>query len=176
MKRLLKRLIRERCPRFPTFDKNKKLASDFERQERQGWGRGGHREAEADRDYPQTQERGMTGVVTQTISDYNFNPHYYHDKEDFPNPVIIVSQAQQQENCPQCWGWASRGRLEDAHVGAPHQAREAYPGQHPWRDVCDHVQWRPRGLSEAQVLSWLMYLSLDCIFIYFRMPTQKWAP
>ena len=32
----------------------------------------------------------MTGVVTQTISDYNFNPHYYHDKEDFPNPVIIV--------------------------------------------------------------------------------------
>ena len=31
----------------------------------------------------------MTGVVTQTISDYNFNPHYYHDKEDFP-PVIIV--------------------------------------------------------------------------------------
>ena len=90
MKRLLKRLIQERCPRFPTFDKNKKLASDFERQERQGWGRGGHREAEADRDYPQTQERGMTGVVTQTISDYNFNPHYYHDKEDFPNPVIIV--------------------------------------------------------------------------------------
>ena len=90
MKRLLKRLIRERCPRFPTFDKNKKLASDFERQERQGWGRGGHREAEADRDYPQTQERGMTGVVTQTISDYNFNSYYYHDKEDFPNPVIII--------------------------------------------------------------------------------------
>ena len=32
----------------------------------------------------------MTGVVTQTISDYNFNPHYYHDKEDIPDPVIIV--------------------------------------------------------------------------------------
>ena len=29
----------------------------------------------------------MTGVV---ISDYNFNPQYYHDKEDFQNPVIIV--------------------------------------------------------------------------------------
>ena len=37
----------------------------------------------------------MTGVVTQTISDYNFNPHYYHDKEDFPTPVIIVKSREQ---------------------------------------------------------------------------------
>ena len=31
-----------------------------------------------------------TGVVTETISDYNFNPHYYFDEEDIPDPVIIV--------------------------------------------------------------------------------------
>ena len=77
----------------------------------------------------------MTGVVTQTISDYNFNPHYYHDKEDFPNPVIIVKSREHNnkktvlnvggERHEVAWS------LEDAHVGAPHQTREAYPGQHP---------------------------------------------
>ena len=39
----------------------------------------------------------MTGVVTKTISDYDFNPHYYYDKEDSNKKTVLNVRGERHE-------------------------------------------------------------------------------